>query len=103
MPQIQVGFRAVLGDKDLAVLDGVHGAGIDIDVGVELLHGDPKAPGFQEPSERGGGDPFSQSRDDPACDKHIFYAHNYSFCFLRKTAADAASLAVRFIAAKKAL
>ena len=36
MAQIQVGFRAVVGDKNLAVLERRHGAGIDVEVGVQL-------------------------------------------------------------------
>ena len=39
--EVEVGLAAVLGDEDLAVLAGVHGAGVDVDVGVELAHGDP--------------------------------------------------------------
>ena len=38
--EVEVGFGAVLGDEDFAVLEGVHGAGVDVDVGVELLKGD---------------------------------------------------------------
>ena len=48
MSQIKLGFRSVLGDKNLAVLDRVHGAGVDIDIRVKLLHGDLVAPGFQQ-------------------------------------------------------
>ena len=36
---IQVGFRAVFRDENLTVLEGIHRPGIDIDVGIELLHG----------------------------------------------------------------
>jgi hypothetical protein len=35
---VKVGFRAVVGDEHLAVLEGVHGAGVDVEVRVELLH-----------------------------------------------------------------
>jgi len=35
--QIEVGFAAVVGDIDLAVLIRAHRAGIDVDVRVELL------------------------------------------------------------------
>ena len=38
MPQVQVGFRAVFGDEDLAVLEGVHGARIHVEIRIELLH-----------------------------------------------------------------
>ncbi len=39
MPQIQVGFRAVVGDEYFPMLYGVHGSGVDIDIRVEFLHG----------------------------------------------------------------
>ena len=35
--QIQVGLGAVVGDEDLAVLVGAHGAGVDVDIRVQLL------------------------------------------------------------------
>ncbi len=46
MAKIQIGFDAVFGDKYLAVLDRVHGSRINIDTGIEFLHGDFVAPGF---------------------------------------------------------
>ena len=46
--KVQVGFGAVVGDENLAVLERVHGAGIDVDVGIELLEGDPKASGLEQ-------------------------------------------------------
>ena len=36
MAQIQVGLGPVVGDVDLAVLVGAHGARIDVEIGVEL-------------------------------------------------------------------
>ena len=42
--QIQIRLGAVVGDKDLAVLIGAHGAGVHIDIGVELLVAHPQAP-----------------------------------------------------------
>jgi hypothetical protein len=38
--QIQVSLSTVLGDKDLAVLVGGHGPGVDVQVGVQLLDSD---------------------------------------------------------------
>ncbi len=46
MSQIQIRLRAVVGHEDLAVLYRVHGAGVDVDVRVELLHGYSVPPGF---------------------------------------------------------
>ena len=47
MPQIQIRFRTVLGHINLAMLVGTHGAGIYIDIRVQLLCGDFQASGFQ--------------------------------------------------------
>ena len=38
--QVQVGLASVGGNEDLAVLVGRHGAGVDVEVGVELHNGD---------------------------------------------------------------
>jgi hypothetical protein len=38
---VEVGFRAIVGYEDLTVLERVHRAGVDVEVGVELLHGHP--------------------------------------------------------------
>jgi hypothetical protein len=34
--KVEVGFGAVVGDEDLAVLERGHGARIDVEVGVQL-------------------------------------------------------------------
>ena len=62
VPEVEVGLAAVVGDEHLAVLEGVHRAGVDVDVGVELLHRDPQAPGLQQPPERGGGEALPEAR-----------------------------------------
>ncbi len=43
MTQIQVGLGAVGGNEDLAVLEWAHGAGIHVDVGIQLHHADLEA------------------------------------------------------------
>ena len=53
MPDVQVRLGTVLGDEDLTVLERVHRSGIDIEVGVELLHRDPQTTGPQKPAEAG--------------------------------------------------
>ena len=60
MPEIEVGLATVVGDENLTVLERVHGARVDVDVRVELLHRDPQATSFQEPAERGGGESLAQ-------------------------------------------
>ena len=71
MPDVQVGLRAVLGDEHLAVLERVHGAGVDVDVGVQLLHGDPQAARGEQPAEAGGGQSLAQGRGDAAGDEDV--------------------------------
>ena len=63
--EVEVGLAAVVGDEHLAVLEGVHRAGVDVDVGVELLHRDPEAPGLEQPPERGGGEALAQAGGHP--------------------------------------
>jgi len=54
--EVEVGLGAVVGDEDLAVLVGRHGAGIDVQVGVELHDRDGRAAALDHPAEAGGGD-----------------------------------------------
>jgi len=54
--QVEVGLGAVVGDEDLAVLIGVHVAGVDVDVRVELLQRDLEAAVLQQPPEGRGRD-----------------------------------------------
>jgi hypothetical protein len=53
MAQVQVGLCAVLGHKHFAVLEGRHGARIDVDVGIELDQSDFEASRFQNRSKGG--------------------------------------------------
>ena len=54
VPNVEVGFRPVLRHKHLAVLEGVHRAGVDVDVGVELLHRHRDPSRLEEHPQRGG-------------------------------------------------
>ena len=58
--QVEVRFRAVVGHENLAVLERTHGARINVDVRIELDHGDPKPAGLKDRAKRGGGDAFPQ-------------------------------------------
>ena len=49
--EVEVGFGPVVGDVDLAVLVGRHRAGVDVEVGVELLDGDGESARLEESSE----------------------------------------------------
>ena len=48
MAQVQVGFGAVVCDEHFTVLERAHGARINVDVGVQLQHGDLKSPRLQD-------------------------------------------------------
>ena len=71
VPQVEVGLAAVLGDEDLAVLARVHGARVDVDVGVQLAHGDPQATTLEESTERGGGEAFAEGARDSSGDEDV--------------------------------
>ena len=75
MPQIQVCFGAVVGYKNLAVLDGIHGTGVDINVGVKLLHGHLVAPGLQKTAERCCRDTLTETGYHSAGDEDVFNRH----------------------------
>ena len=51
MADVQVHLGAVLGHEDFAVLERVHGARIDVEIRIQLLHGDPQAPCHQKAAE----------------------------------------------------
>ena len=72
MAQIEVCLAAVIGYKDFAVLERAHGAGIDIDIRVELLGRDFEPASLEQTSERRGCDTFANSGNDTAGYENIF-------------------------------
>ena len=48
MPHVEIGFSAVISDVHFTMLKGVHGPGVDINIGVELLKGYRQATAFQK-------------------------------------------------------
>ncbi len=50
--QIEIGFRAVIGNEHLTVLVGAHRAGIDIEIGVELAQPHRVASRLQQRAKR---------------------------------------------------
>ena len=58
--QVEVGFRAVVGDEHFAVLKRAHRAGVDVDIRVELEHGHVQTARFEDGGNRSGGDTFSE-------------------------------------------
>ena len=61
--QVQVGLGAVVGDEHLTVLQGAHGAGVHVDVGVQLLAGHLQAAALQKPTQRCSGNALAQTGD----------------------------------------
>jgi hypothetical protein len=47
MPQVQVGFGAIVGDEDLPMLERRHGSRVNVNVGVQLLQRNPQTTRFQ--------------------------------------------------------
>ncbi len=58
--EVEVGFGPVVGDEHLAVLKRAHGAGIDVEVGVELDQGDVEAARFEQRRQRSGRDALAK-------------------------------------------
>src|SRR5579883_3437143 len=69
--EVEVGLGAVVEDVDLAVLVGRHGAGIDVDVGVDLLHGDGQAAMLEEHADRRRRESFAERGDDAAGHEYV--------------------------------
>ena len=57
---VEVGLGAVFGHEHITVLEGAHRAGVDVDIGVELLDLDFQAARLQESAQRGGGNALSE-------------------------------------------
>ena len=70
--EIQVAFKAVVGDEDLAVLEGTHRARVDVEVGIHLLHRDLVAAAFQQLPQRRGRDALAQRGYDAAGHEDVF-------------------------------
>jgi hypothetical protein len=77
--EVEVGFGAVLGDEDLAVLVRRHRAGVDVEVRVEFLDGDAEAARLQHAADGSGGDAFADRADDAAGAENKFRHIRKSF------------------------
>ena len=58
--EVQVGFGPVVGYENLAVLERVHRPRIDVDVGIEFLERDPKAPALHQSAYGSGREALSK-------------------------------------------
>lgn len=71
MSQIEVGFGSVIGDENLAVLNGIHCAGVNIKIWVEFLSGNFKTARFQKSAEGCRSDSLAESGNYTSGDKNI--------------------------------
>ena len=60
VPKVQISFGAIIGHKDFAMLKWVHGSGIDIDIGIQLLECYRKPPAFKECTDGCRGKPLTK-------------------------------------------
>ena len=71
VPDVEVGLGAVVGDEDLAVLERVHRARVDVEVRVELLHRDPQAAGLEQAAEARGRQALAERGGDAPGDEEV--------------------------------
>ncbi len=64
MPQVKVALMAIIGHKHLAMLERAHGARVNIQVRVHLLHGYLVAARLEQMSQRSSGDALTQGRNN---------------------------------------
>ncbi len=68
--EIEIRLGAVGGDEHLAVLERAHGAGIHVDIGIELHHADFQAARLEDGAQGGGGDALAERGNDAAGDEN---------------------------------
>ena len=72
--EIEIGFGAVVGDENFAVLIRRHRAGINVQVGIALLEGDAEAAAFQQAAHRSRRNAFSERRNHAAGNEDVLRA-----------------------------
>ncbi len=72
MAEIEIGFGAIVGDENFAVLERAHGAGIDVEIGIEFLQRDGEAAAFEQTADRRRRDAFAEGRDHAAGHENEF-------------------------------
>src|SRR5262249_32965576 len=80
--EVEIAFGAVVENVNFAVLIRAHGAGIDINIGVDFLHADAQAAPFEEHPDRRRGEPFAEGTEDAAGDEDMFGHDEPSVCII---------------------
>jgi hypothetical protein len=70
MAHIQISLGPVIGDIHFTVLKGIHGTGINVDIGIKFLKGDGHAPAFKQGTNGRRGKPLSQGGKNASGDKN---------------------------------
>ncbi len=71
VPDVEIGLGAVVRDEDLTVLEGVHRARVDVEIGVELLHDDAQPAGGEQVAEARSRQALPQRGNDTACHEDV--------------------------------
>ncbi len=72
MPEVQVRLRAVVRHENFAMLVRAHRAGVDVEVGVQLLHEHLVAAAFQQKRQRRARDALAERTYDAARYEYVF-------------------------------
>src|SRR5712692_7921831 len=86
--EVEVGFRAIVGDEHLAVLVGAHGPGIDVEVRIQLLQGDGEMAGLQDVPDGRRSDPLAERGDDTAGHENVLRHRDLQGGFSNLTGSD---------------
>ena len=71
MAEVEVGFGAVVGDEDLAMLERRHGAGIDVQVRIQLAQPHGETAGLQKRAQRRRCQALAKRGHDAAGDEDV--------------------------------
>ena len=75
MSKIQICLCTIICNKNLSMLDWVHGTRINIDIRIKLLHCYLISTCFQKSSKGSCCDSFTKAGYNPPCNKNVFYCH----------------------------
>ena len=73
--QVKVGFGAVIGDEDFAMLKRAHRSGINVQVRVQFQKRDLQSPRLKQTPNRGGGKTFTKRTDYTSGNKDVLGTH----------------------------
>ena len=79
--EVEVGFGAVIGDEDFAMLKRRHGARIHVQVGIELLQRDFQAAAFHQAANRSRRQSLAKRRHYTASHKDVLCRHRSLCCW----------------------